>query len=193
MLPNNPALAPYCTIDYLKRTAFQTKTKDEFLQEDKIVAASRFFDSLTGHEPGYFSQAMVEPSLREFRGNGTQFLPLPAYVLSSIIDLRYKNGGLLPEYSETPRSFILEFPDCFVLNKCDVVEVTARWGFDPIPADIQEAVAELVVAMWRQRDTAYLRVIAESNNGLQGGVSGQALPERTRAAIQAHARRVIIS
>jgi len=189
---DNLQLVPYTTLDYVKRNAFQSRPKDDWLQQDKIIAASRLFDTLCDREEGSFRQALPQADIREFRGNGTNYLQLPPYVRRSIVDTRYRNGGLLPEFIESPRSFILAFPDCFFLRNCDVVEITARWGYELIPPDIEEAVSELVVAMWRQRDAAYLRVVAESNSGIPG-ISGQALPERTRAIINAYRRPVIVT
>lgn len=56
------------------------------------------------------------------------------------------------------------------------VTVTAKWGWDAIPADVTEAVAELTVAIWRGRDQAFARVVnLEASQQIAG-----ALPERTR-------------
>lgn len=56
------------------------------------------------------------------------------------------------------------------------VTVTAKWGWDAIPADVTEAVAELTVAIWRGRDQAFARVVNLDTNQQIAG----ALPERTR-------------
>lgn len=54
--------------------------------------------------------------------------------------------------------------------------VTAKWGWDAIPADVTEAVAELAIAIWRGRDQAFARVVnLETSQQIFG-----ALPERAK-------------
>lgn len=56
------------------------------------------------------------------------------------------------------------------------VTMTAKWGWDAIPADVTEAVLELTIAIWRGRDAAFARVV---NLGDTQQIFS-ALPERAR-------------
>ena len=44
------------------------------------------------------------------------------------------------------------------------VAVTAKWGWDETPADVQEAVLEMVALMFRSKDQAFARAVAIDGN-----------------------------
>jgi hypothetical protein len=44
------------------------------------------------------------------------------------------------------------------------VGVTAKWGWDATPADVQEAVLEMIALMFRSRDQAFARAVAIDGN-----------------------------
>ena len=67
-----------------------------------------------------------------------------------------------------------------------VIEVSARWGWEETPEEIVQACAELVIAMWRGRDSAYARVVADVNGG--NTVFG-ALPDRVKLTCDKWKRR----
>ena len=56
------------------------------------------------------------------------------------------------------------------------ITVTAKWGWDAIPADVTEAVLEITMAIWRGRDGAFAKVV---NLGDSQTIFG-ALPDRAR-------------
>jgi hypothetical protein len=44
------------------------------------------------------------------------------------------------------------------------VAVTAKWGWDATPPDVQEAVLEMVALMFRSKDVAFARAVAIDGN-----------------------------
>ena len=44
------------------------------------------------------------------------------------------------------------------------VAVTAKWGWDATPADVQEAVLEMIALMFRSKDQAFARAVAIDGN-----------------------------
>lgn len=54
--------------------------------------------------------------------------------------------------------------------------VTAKWGWDSIPADVTEAVLEITMAIWRGKDSAFARVVGLPESQTIFG----ALPDRAR-------------
>jgi len=60
------------------------------------------------------------------------------------------------------------------------VIVTARFGFEQTPAEIVEATLEIAIAIWRGRDSAYARVVADANGGQ---TVTQAIPDRAKLIV----------
>lgn len=167
----------YATLDDVKRYAFRTGNKDDAIQEDVLLRASRIIDRYCEVADGYFSPAPNEYVTATVVGNGTKYLRLDGYVPGSISSVMAADGRLAPEYAEADGYLI-------ALHRCawelgNPYEITAKWGLAATPPDITEATVELAIAMWRQRDGAFLRVVGDVNTGL-GSISGQALPERVK-------------
>lgn len=173
----SPALTTYATLDDVKRYAFRSGIKDDPIQEDVLLRASRIIDRYCEVPDGYFAPAPDQPTTVIVLGNGTKFLKIDRYAPGSISSVLAADGRLAPEYSEVDGYLVALHRTQWELGR--PYEVTAKWGMPATPPDIAEATIELSMAMWRQRDTAFLRVVADVNTGL-GSISGQALPERVK-------------
>lgn len=64
------------------------------------------------------------------------------------------------------------------------VQVTAKWGWDSTPADVQEAVLEMVALMFRSRDQAFARAVAIDGNV----VINSAMTPRAQAIADGYSR-----
>jgi hypothetical protein len=183
--------ACYATTEDLKVYAFQMGRGDDLRHEAVVLRASRIIDQLCGVEPGYFAVAGPNVTEREILGDGTSLLRLPPYVRGSLASAEYIQFWDTPEYVEILDRNGVQWLKALggrYWRDCAPVEITARWGWDAVPEDIVEATIELAIAMWRQRDAAFLRVAADVNG--QGGISGQALPERVKIICQAWKRKL---
>lgn len=64
------------------------------------------------------------------------------------------------------------------------VEVTAKWGWDATPPDVQEAVLEMIALMFRSKDQAFARAVAIDGNV----VINSAMTPRAQAIADGYAR-----
>jgi hypothetical protein len=135
---------------------------------------------MCGVEPCYFALATDAHTTRTVMGSGTSWLRMPPYVCGSLLQAEYVAGwSFVPEYAEIKdRNGIQWLKIACGYFEENVIELTALWGWEAIPDDIVEATIETAMAIWRQSDAAFLRVAADLNG--QGGVSGQAMPERAK-------------
>jgi hypothetical protein len=173
----NPSQTIYATLDDVKRYAFRSGIKDDPIQEDVLLRASRIIDRYCEVPDGYFAPFADQPTVATVIGNGTQYLRVDRYAPGTIASVLAADGRLAPEYSEVD-GYLVALHRC-VWELGRPYEVTAKWGFLQTPPDIAEATIELAIALWRQRDGAFLRVVGDVNTGL-GSISGQALPERVK-------------
>lgn len=180
-------LVPYTTIEYVKRKAYKMALPDEFIAEDLIVAASRVIDRLTQSRDGYFEKAPTDPSTRTYLGSGTHVLVIDLFV-GAINTIAYQDGSALPTYYISKNRYLL-LEECNSWTAWSKIDISARWGFEEIPADIGDAAAELVIVAWRERDPAYLRIIAETNPSV-GSISGLGVPPRVREVCKEWRKKV---
>jgi hypothetical protein len=173
----------YCTTEQLKEYATRTGRGDDELHESIIPRASRIIDDLCHVKPGYFGTAGPHRATCILFGSGTRMLRIPPYICGSIQCIEYDGDCdvIFPDYVEFTDEAGIQWlkakdNERFVADA--TVEMTARWGWACTPDDIVEATIELAMSMWRQKDTAFLRVQADING--VGGVSGAAVPERVR-------------
>lgn len=198
--------ACYATEDDLRQMAFQPSPSDPVRWADLIPRMSRVVDLACNVEVGYFAAADEAVSVRTYESSGTKRLLVDPYVRGSIVSVEYADSdSFTPDYieqtdrngnywligqSDLSSSWVVRYwPDKRLWEPGLEIEISARWGFVEVPADIVEATCELVIAAWRQRDAAFLRVIADVNTGI-GGVSGQALPERVKLICSERKRAV---
>jgi hypothetical protein len=173
----------YCTTEQLKEYATRTGRGDDELHESIIPRASRVIDSLCQVKAGYFGVALPNAKSAVLSGSGLSRLRVPPYVCGSIQYAEYASDcdEIFPDYDEFTDEYDVQWLKArdgkyFVADA--TVEITARWGWACVPDDIVEATIELAMAMWRQKDAAFLRVQADINGA--GGVSGAAVPDRVK-------------
>lgn len=97
--------------------------------------------------------------------------------------LRYLNNPLLAERLDL-EAYFRPFSAVNAFPYGVPVTVTAKWGgrFESVPADVEEAVLELVVAMHRGKDTAFARLIdVDTNRQIL-----DALPARTKMVAESY-------
>jgi hypothetical protein len=157
-----------------------------------------FVDTYCKRRSGYFNPASNEASIKRIRGEGNHFLRLPIHVFGSIdsvtlydteIDSQSyyesdKNGWL---YFETAGLDLEE--NTFVVGNssswCDgeIYKVTARWGYEATPADLQEAIRQTVTRVWE----AQKGVLGEVTPN--GFVIERAMPLFAREVLDRYKRR----
>jgi hypothetical protein len=167
----------YTTMEYIKRKAYKMALPDEFVVSDLIIAASRIVDRLTQSRDGYFAKAPDAPALRTYLGSGTHVLILDPFV-GTIASVAYQDLTIIPTYYVSKGRYLL-LQEGLSWTAWAAIDVTARWGFEAIPPDIADATAELVIAAWRERDPAWLRIVAEINPNV-GSIAGPGIPPRVR-------------
>jgi hypothetical protein len=134
---------------------------------------SAFVDTYCRRTAGYFNPASDTATEKRFRGEGENVLRLPVHVFGSIDQVTIdgqvidtsnyyesdKNGWL---YREDAVWLVDEgFAPYQLWEAGRTFKVTAKWGYEATPADLQEAVRQIVVSIWER----------------QKGVLGQVTPE----------------
>jgi hypothetical protein len=183
----------YVTIDEVKLYAFQyQEDQDRDVFDLLIPRASAIFDTLCGVSPGYFlPRTGSDPATEQtFYGSGGIYLTLPPHV--EAIEITMPTGYTLPTYVEMDGSLFLTDSSGVLVGtggcadltwpRGIAVKVKAKWGYEATPDDVKEAVAELVVAMWRSKDSAFLKQINLENHQTVNA----ALPPRTRMIIDSY-------
>lgn len=159
----------YISLEFLKTFAYQFDEKDLKFLEDVLPRASRIFDKLCNVVPNYFQPADGEASVKVVYGSGSQLLAVPPY-FGDDPTITLPDGYTVPKFVArggylltTDSNGLLQtgtrnvYP--VVWPQAVPISITAKWGFEAVPADVVEAVAELVIAIWRSKDTAFLKAI----------------------------------
>lgn len=192
-------MADYATIAEVKLYAYQDVTADDALLTALIPRASRIFDKLAGVGPDYFAPEAGTATDQIFYGNGTDFLEIGPHKALSITTVAMPTGYTVPDYVVKDDFLVRTYNDNGTLRTNDNVRsfwdwwngivgggwpdgvpvtVTAKYGQDTaIPEDVKEATIELVIAMWRSRDSAFLRVVQLDNQQ----ILNEAVPPRVKA------------
>lgn len=192
-------MADYATIQEVKLYAYQDTSDDDQLLTSLIPKASRIFDKLCGVEPNHFAAEEAVATPRVFYGTGTDFLEIGAHKASSITTVTMPSGYTVPDYVVKDDFLVRTYNDNGTLRTDRgsygwwdwwngwtgsgwyagvPVTITAKWGQDTaIPEDVKEATIELTLAMWRSRDTAFLRVVQLDNQQ----ILNDAVPPRVKA------------
>lgn len=184
----------------------QGRVSDDELFPLLVTRASRLFDALCNRPAEYFAVANLEGSApatddRVFYGDGTNYLlvdphaqPITAddvempetYTVSNFVD---KDGYLILTDSRGRLAggfgYGYSYEHGYAYgwtgwpDGCPVT-VTSIWGFAEDQEDVKEAILELIIAMWRSKDSAFLKAIDLENQQ----VINEALPKRTKEVIQ---------
>lgn len=159
---------------------------------------SAFVDTYCRRQSGYFNPAAEEASMKRIRGEGQQFLRLPVHVFGSIDEVRRNNSDTAIDAStfyESEKNGWLYIEEDSVLPETSFCEsenwiegaiyrVTARWGYEATPLDIQEAVRLTVMRIFQTYKGTFGQVNPES-----GFVIERALPPLAREILDRYKKR----
>lgn len=171
----------YATIDDLRQYAYHAGVNDQVRWEDIIPRASRIIDTVCEVAPGHFAAALEQPAERCFTGSGTRWLQVDPFIKGSIQFVEYEfSDEFTPDYIERHDALgnhylIAATGECWADD--EPLVIIARWGWPDVPDDIREAAIEVALQIWRQRDSAYARVVTDVNGAQQ--IFG-ALPDRVK-------------
>ncbi|MCP9494069.1 MAG: hypothetical protein MSG64_06380 [Pyrinomonadaceae bacterium MAG19_C2-C3] len=161
-------------------------TEDLDVVESYIAPASAFIDNYLGVKSGHFKPAGTTPTQKAFYGDGTDFIKLPIYVDDENFEVTLPSG-YVAEDLEVRNGFLVriytpEYQGSFTLMDVDrwnrfvgrvphyantgwaqgtPILVTARWGYEAVPDDIELACRRLVQRLWRTRDAESKGVIGD--------------------------------
>ncbi len=167
----------YVSADDLKLSAEADNASDDSVWARLAIAASRVFDRAANAPDDFFAKAPVAASERTFRRNETKYLLLSPYVTGSIESVKSKFGNVetvfLPAAYEEKDGYLI-FDDVYLTPfYFDYLNLTvkARWGFADVPADIQQAVIEQGIFMWRRKDLSFAEMAGISTAALAAKMS----------------------
>lgn len=156
----------YITDDQLRTAGVAPEADDEDVFDLLAEAVSRMFDREAEVPDGFFNVADAEVSLKSYIANGTKFLRLFPYIAGSITIIDVDGDDIFEavaadrEYRETVDSYL-------ILNDVPCIDtpidVTARYGFAALAADIQQACIEQALAMWRKKDLSFAEMSGVSS------------------------------
>lgn len=180
----------------------QGRASDDELFPLLVTRASRLFDSLCNRPAEYFAVANLEGSSpatedRTFYGDGTNYLlvdPHPGTIDSDDVEL--PDTYTVPNFVDKDGYLIITDSRGRLMSQhnnsygysywwtgwpegCPVT-INSIWGFAEAQEDVKEAILELVIAMSRSRDSAFLKAIDLENQQ----VINEAIPKRTREVVQ---------
>jgi hypothetical protein len=164
---------PYITVSELQIYAWQHDDEDLIAMGPLVVRASRIFDILT-YVPAEFFLPLDEPHFsKTFYGDGTVFLALPSARTGPLV-VTMPEGNTVPPYVLIDRCLRTVDDNGLVYSPGQMgatvwprglpIMVESDWGFPAVPEDVKEAVAELVIAMWRSKDLAFLKAVNLETN-----------------------------
>lgn len=176
-------MADYVTADQVAAFAQEFDSLDPAGQELIVTAASRLFDNLADVSEDFFAPATGAYSEKRFYGNGTAYLRLPPYVtLASeepiiIVNNDDDEESDIPEYFEQNGYLVIkgygagvptrDASDALLVHDFDgwplnyEITIEADWGLPEVPFDVQMAVIQLAIHIWRTSDPAFT-VISQS-------------------------------
>lgn len=171
-------------------TASAVPAADNDLVFDLIERASRMFDREVGVPDGYFNPPLYpHATARVFYGDGTNILKLDPYVPESLSALTVPEGYTAPDYiaqnghllrsSETGIPNPIGRYDNYGWMARVPVTVTAQWGYESTPSDVQSAVIELAINLWREVDPATAKL-----SGMDGSIRREAIPPRVKEIVK---------
>lgn len=129
---------------------------------------------------------------RTFYGDGTNFLKLDPYVPGTLsVAITVPEGYTAPDFIERDGYLVQTTSDGFMLNSNVIgsftnqgvfssrwregapIIVTAKWGYASTPPDVQLAIIEWVINIWRETDPASQRLV-----NLDGMALRESIPPR---------------
>jgi hypothetical protein len=170
-------MADYATLDQIiARLLPNTKVDaDDPMLSQLVTAASRTVDSYLTVPDDFFAVADVGPTERTVYGTGESQMRLPPFIGQiTTDDVTPDVGYIVPAFQvvngwlvvATNAAFaasgnLCSCPSSYYVWQAGVAyKISAQWGWQQIPADINEACIQMVVRWYRGRDDAYAGVIA---------------------------------
>lgn len=174
----------YVTVEEIEPYGWQVDEASKVFFDAVRFRASRMFEILAFVEEGYFQKGTDTLEARTFYGTNSVYLWLPPFY--DLASVTMPNSFTVPYYYNADGILRTTNADGFLYDPMLIcksvwpsgvpVTVTAKWGFREIPEDVKEAVAELIIAIWRSKDQAFLKAVdLESRQ-----VIVKAIPERTQ-------------
>jgi hypothetical protein len=125
-------------------------------------------------------------------GDGTNYLRLPPYVPGTLnATITLPDGYTAPDFVERD-GYLVRTSTTGVLPPVPpyhpfgwyqgvAVTVSAKWGYSETPADVQQAVLELAINLWRETDPANLKLTNLDNQPLR-----ESLPPRVMQVVKGY-------
>lgn len=196
----------YCTPLEVRRRAAggagqQGATATEFSLpaaelEALIEQASRIFDRACGVPDGWFNPVAIPIATEKvIYGDGSNYLRLPPHIGSVTVTM--PENYATPTYTEQNGYLIVNSsgvlpPFSHFHNACWAgwysgvpVTVSAIWGYYETPANVKAAVIELVINLWRETDTAQVKLL-----NLDGLVLREKMPPRVAEIVRTYRSQV---
>ena len=159
-------MAEYCTVNQVADIALNDSLSAQELGKIQLLlpAASRAIDRLCEVSDDYFAAASNTASDRTFYGSGTRYLYVGPH--NSVIaagDVAFTDSGLtVPTFTERNDYLVAQAGFCWDWE--EMLTISAKWGFAAIPADIQQACAEMALAIWQTSDAGRERAVADAGD-----------------------------
>lgn len=175
-------MADYVASSVLKQAAIADESSTTDVFDRLATAVSRQFDREAEVVNDFFAAKVAGPTgvtAKTFRTNGTKYLQVSPYEAGSITDVSVDGVALDitgVDYEERDGFLVFEAD----YDDRTLVSVTARFGFDAIPVDIEQACIEQALFIWRRRDLAFAEM---------SGISTAALVAEFAPSFQATAKR----
>lgn len=163
-------MAVYVDANILKAHAEAHEASDEFIWQELARAASRIMDQAANVEPDFFADtSQAAAAERAFYGNGTMYLDLLPYHAGSITQVADKDSRVIPaaDYREKDGFLIFDY----VIGELIETKVTAKWGYLGVPDDVQMAVTEQALFMWRRRDLSFTEMSGVAQTAIEAPFS----------------------
>lgn len=177
-------MGAYVTIEEIAPYGWQVGEDDLIFFDALRVRASRMFDILAYVGEDFFQAGSDTAESRTFYGTDSVYLYLPPYY--DLVSVTMPSSYTVPSYAEIDGCLrtkssdgILFEPNAWnrtVWASGVPITVTAKWGFRAIPDNVKQAVAELIIAVWRTKDSAFLKAVDLDTRQ----VLVNAIPERTK-------------
>lgn len=167
-------MSNYATVEQIKGLGIQTDAPATALTvwDDLAEAASRMFDRLCEVTDDFFAEESGLTEDKDFIGNGTAYLQLPPYI--DLDGVTINNGTVAaPDYTtDNVPDYIEQNGALVILDKVRPIadyhaiynnryagwphgaqiRVSAVWGFEFPPKDVQIAVSKIALNQWRMSD-----------------------------------------
>lgn len=189
----------YANLDQLIADYIPGATKQAEVDaiERVLDNVSAFVDTYCRRTAGFFNPSAEEPSIKRVRGEGSHFLRLPVHVFGSITSVKRGNSTTAIDsssYYESDKNGWLYIEEDSIYPETSfgcsenwidgaIYKVTARWGYAATPADLQEAVRQLVVKIW---ETQHGVLGTETPSGF---IIERAMPPLVREVLDRYKKR----